>query len=90
MSAVREGKIKLLGRFLPETDFRFFYLTPKGDAICIGIAGVAEVVFLRVCGDNLKKEREEECIETTVVIDPEQYKDSCDFDETQPRSQGLL
>ena len=75
MSAVREDKVTLLGRFLPETDVRFSYLTPNGDSVCIGIAGVAEVVFLRVCGHDRKKEREEECIETKVIIDPEQYKD---------------
>ena len=75
MSAVREGKLVLLGRFLPETDVRFAHITPRGESVCIGIAGVAEVIFLRVCGHDTKRERDEECIEAKVKIDPECYKD---------------
>ena len=72
---MRKGKLMLLGRFLPETDIRFSYLTPFGDSVCIGIAGVAEVIFLRVCGHDRNRERDEECIETKVIIDPNSYKD---------------
>lgn len=74
MAEVKKGKTTLIGRFLPETDIRFSHLTPNGDSVCIGIAGTAEVVFLKVCGDELKKEREEDCIETKVIVDVEQYK----------------
>ena len=75
MSEVRKGKLMLLGRFLPETDVRFSYLTPRGDSVCIGIAGVAEVIFLRVCGHEWKRERDEECAETKIIIDLKSYKD---------------
>ena len=75
MSSVREGKLVLLGRFLPETDVRFAHITPRGNSVCIGIAGVAEVIFLRVCGHDRKRERDEEYIETKVIIDPNSYKD---------------
>lgn len=74
MSEVKQGKFTLIGKFLPETDIRFSYLTPDGNSICIGIAGVAEVIFLRVCGEESKKERQEDCKETKIVIDAEQYK----------------
>ena len=75
MSDVRKGNIVLLGRFIPETDVRFSYITPNGDSACVGISGVSELVLLRLCGTDLKKEREEKCIETTIVVNPEHYKD---------------
>ena len=74
MSQVRKGKLTLLGKFLPETDVRFSHLTPDGNAVVVGIAGISEVIFLRVCGDEWKKEREEDCQESKIVVDPEQYK----------------
>ena len=65
----------LLGRFIPDTDVRFSYITPNGNSACVGISDVPELVFLRLCGTDLKEEREEKCIETKIVVNVEDYKD---------------
>eukprot|EP00112_Aurelia_sp_Birch-Aquarium-sp1_P014005 Seg2999.2 transcript_id=Seg2999.2/GoldUCD/mRNA.D3Y31 product="hypothetical protein" protein_id=Seg2999.2/GoldUCD/D3Y31 len=69
MSEVKEGKVTLLAKFLPETDVRFNYLTSDGNAVAVGIAGMDGLVFLRMCGGEKQKKRPENCIETKVVCE---------------------
>ena len=68
MSRVKEGKISLSAKFLPETDVRFNHLTLDGNAVVVGIAGMDGLVFLRMCGGEKQKKRPENCIETKVVF----------------------
>ena len=68
VSKVKQGSIQLVGRFLPDTDVRFYYLTTDGKAACVGVAGTEELIFLRVCGEEKQKKRTENCVETKVAF----------------------
>ena len=68
MSKVNDGKLSLLGRFLPDSDTRFNYLTPDGSSICCGLSGVDELVFLQLCGEGERKKRKENCIKSKIKV----------------------
>eukprot|EP00112_Aurelia_sp_Birch-Aquarium-sp1_P013772 Seg2938.2 transcript_id=Seg2938.2/GoldUCD/mRNA.D3Y31 product="hypothetical protein" protein_id=Seg2938.2/GoldUCD/D3Y31 len=68
MSKVKDGKLSLLGRFLPDSDTRFNYLTFDGSSVCCGLSGVDELVFLQVCGEGERKKRKEQCVKSKIKV----------------------
>lgn len=68
MSKVKEGKLTILGRFIPESSLRFSYLTGDGRSVCCGFTGLDGIVFLRVCGDDEEFKTDKECIEVSVDL----------------------
>eukprot|EP00794_Sanderia_malayensis_P010241 gene10241-11291_t len=58
LSGLKKNRIQLLGRFLPETDLRFSHMTTDERCVVTGMTGTEELVFLRMCGDERKLERQ--------------------------------
>ena len=61
-----EGKFALIGRFVPETDARFCYTTFDASSLFIGIANIADIVFLQPCGSEKTEKKSDECMEVKI------------------------
>ena len=61
-----EGKFTLIGRFLPDTGVGFCHATIDATSIVVGIAGTADIVFLKPCGSGKAEEKSEKCIDLIV------------------------
>lgn len=68
MSKVKEGKMALLARFVPESFLRFSYLTVDGRFVCCGFTGTEGIVFLSLCGDDPHFKKDKECVEKTIDL----------------------
>ena len=56
MSNVKNGNIKFIGQFTPETEPKFWFLSPDGQSVAVGVSGIADVVFLTPCGESKELE----------------------------------
>ena len=68
MSSVREGRMTMLARFIPESFLRFSYLTKDGGMICCGFTGAEGVVFLSLCGKDSDLKKDHKCVELTIDV----------------------
>ena len=68
MSKVKEGKMTLLARFVPESFLRFSYLTVDGRFVCCGFTGTEGIVLLSLCGDDPDFKKDKECVNMTIDL----------------------
>ena len=71
MSKVRDHKLTLIGKFLPDSNLRFSHLTLDGKSVCCGFSGVDGLVFLRLCGEIQSFERRVDSCEVRVRLPDE-------------------